>query len=170
MSSFFSCNSQKDAGGNPPINIEAIIKGCYNLPQYDSRLYYDSTYYFLTEVKITNSSEKNVEFLTFSCTTPGNVVFEAPFAIIDINNCSNNHMRKINLGPKQEFSLPFIFQVSKRYLQRSISIGWIFLNPTEVDPANELKIFDESRKKLKNIVWGPSIKLDPSSGSPYVIE
>jgi len=154
----------------PGIYFKAILRGSFNLPEIDAyNSENDSIYYFLVEAKLINSTNSSFEFLTYTCTTVGNIVVENKNIAPCVNNCSGNSLITIKLKPKQEFSLTVILKTFKANTYENVKIGWLLLNQNMVSHDDYRKVLEINREKLVNVIWSNPIYLDESISLPYEI-
>lgn len=171
---FIKCKNESNQTEESGIVLKTVLKGSYSLPQVENVLQYqkDSIYYFLVEIKLINKTNYSREFITHSCSAGGNVVVDNKEISICINDCSMNVTEIIKLLPDKEFSLPVILQIKKesKVVDNKIRLGFLFLNPNDIDFKKSADIFIQSLDKLQNIVWSAPIILSSSISQPYEIK
>lgn len=141
--------------------VKAVLKGSYFLEEnndlnHPSR---DNIYYFLIDFNLINNTDDTVKFLTYSCSTFGNIVTDSKNIEICANNCASNSIMPVELGPKQILSVPVIFRTNTKNAVGSIKVGWILLSETTYNVSNLPKILARCRKSLENVIWSDSINL-----------
>lgn len=161
----FSFCSNKKPAIESDIVVKTVLKGVYDIP-WDN----PAGRYILVDVKLINNSNTPHQFLTMTCTTGSNLVFDSKNVSPTINICSGNSITTISLNPRQEFSFVAILKLTPPYPDR-LKTGWILLtyeNTLSVD--NYSHVLGESRQKLENIIWSPSIELMSAGGYPYEVK
>jgi hypothetical protein len=136
------------------LKIETFVKGVYDVPR-------DSTGYtfFMIGLKLKNISDTPVEFLTMSCTTGSNLVFDSKRLVPVINNCASNYPVPIVLKPEQEFDFTFLLQAVDSYPDE-LKIGWIILTEENTHSVDQyFDYLEEFREKLENVIWSNPIHL-----------
>ena len=160
----FSFCSGKNPTPENKLQIETTLKGVFNIP------FNGTTRCYLIGLKLVNGSDSPIEFLTMTCSTVGNLVFNSNAVQKIIGNCAGNHLTTIKLNPKQEFSFNFILQSSEPYPDY-LKIGWIIMTyENSHSPMEYSKYLEIYREKLENILWAPPLELGCCGGQPYEIE
>lgn len=158
--------------GENSLEFNAELKGSYELPQIDNSYPFNNgdIIYYIVEVRLINHTDSVIKFITYTCTTIGNIVLSSQDVQKCFNRCSGNSPMIISLKPNQEFSLPIILQSIKSNSNYSIKIGWIFLD-AKILPDIDLKLtLSNPNDMIHNIIWSNSIFLDSSGGKPYEIK
>ena len=112
--------------------------------------------FFIIESKLINNTNKDYEFVAYSCATVGNIVINHRCIEPCISECSHNYPTVIKLEPKQEFSMPFVLKISNCDLseQDSVRIGFVIINPNELLDISEFGVFlERSRTSFEHILW-----------------
>jgi hypothetical protein len=166
---FLQCSADNNPKG---LAFKATLKGWYNLPTNNSGLesINASANYFLVEVKLINIIDRPVQFLSFTCTSVGNVILDSKKVKTVVNNCVNNSLTMIELQPKQEYSLTIILEGKNEKNDTSVTIGWIFIKPTGYSEISDSELLAKSRAKTENIIWSEPIKLFGGYGHPFEIK
>lgn len=157
----------------PNISVKATILGYYNFVTNDNlvNLENDNFNYYLVNVNLTNNSGSELEFLTSSCTTVGNITFDQKFIVVCVNKCINNQITTIRLKPKQVFTVSVILRSNKEYSNRRVKIGWILLTYKNVDSPNKYyEILEKCRSTGENVIWSDPIELQYYMQHPYEIK
>ena len=160
----FSIISTKKPMPNKVVDIKSFVKGIVDLPS-DS----NNKRIYLIELNIKNISDSVIVFLTQSCMTIDNLVFDSKEIIPLANNCLSISIAPIILKPNQEFS--FVFMItSKKHFPEILKVGWIFLKPENIgDIDNYYKVLANSAKRNENIIWSNPIGLFPRGANPFEI-
>lgn len=167
LSCHWGVSKQKDTG----LIVRTELRGCFELPQYDDpSIINDSILFFLVDVKLINTSNQSIEFITYSCTSAGNIVLDNKVIRISVNRCSGNGPMLIELEPKQEFSLPVILQAHRGNSFTKIKIGWVFID----GDTKLIKSFSDisnllirKRERLQDVIWSEPLYLHASGGTPF---
>jgi len=102
--SIMSCQSgvskQKDTG----IIVKAELRGCFELPQHDDpSIISDSILFYLIDVKLTNTSNESIGFITYTCSSANNIILDNKAIRVSINRCSGNGPMPIELKPHKNY-------------------------------------------------------------------
>lgn len=158
------CSEKSNNLKESEVVLKSYLKSVYNLPRGN-----DSIYYLLVEVKIINNSNSKIEFLTMSCSTGENLVFDSGNVNDCINNCSGNSLAPITLNPKQEFSVLSILKTTKD-IPKYLKIGWVLVNDKDIGSLRDFfNILEESKGKLENIIWGAPLELTYAGVCPFEV-
>jgi hypothetical protein len=136
------------------LQIKTFVKGVYDVPR-------DRTgkTFFMIGLKLKNISDSPVEFLTMTCTTGSNVVFDSNLLEPVINNCASNFSTPIVLKQNQEFDFTFLLSAKGSYPDR-LKIGWIVLTKENTPNASEYYDYlNKFRKNLEHVIWATPIEL-----------
>ena len=147
------------------LGIESSIKAVYTiLPNAQGPKYY------LIGIKLVNVSDSTFEFLTTTCGTIGNVVFDSQDVSPVIGKCINNQITTIKLDPNQEFTFTFLVKADKKYTG-SLKIGWVLMTyENTVVVNNYIKTLEYFRDKLENVIWAKPLELKNARISRYDIK
>lgn len=87
--------------------------------------------YFLIDSKLVNLTDKEFEFVAYSCATASSIVINHDCINPCVSECSNNYPILIRLEPNQEFSMPVVLKISNCDLSinDSIRIGIVLIDP-----------------------------------------
>jgi hypothetical protein len=174
LTGFISCGSemheQKDFG----LIAKAELKGCFNLPQNLDPLVntVDSLLFFLVDVKLINPTDHPIGFITYTCTSSGNIVVDSRAVMVCANRCSGNGPMPIELKPNQEISLPVIIQTNKVNSNMKIKLGWVYIDKDSklIRSFSDIsKLLNKKRERLEDVIWSEPIYLESSSGKPLEI-
>ncbi|MGA1977988.1 MAG: hypothetical protein ABSG89_09060 [Bacteroidales bacterium] len=150
-------------------NVIAISKGTFCYMEYDSlKDPCGRHYYYLIDVKIINNSDSTIEFWATTCTTGATVVADTKELFNCINSCTKNGFKIIRLKPKQEFSLPVIFR-SEKEIDFKVKIGFIYLNPKNINASAYFDELFKCRRTLENVIWSVPIGIGLGYNQPYEI-
>lgn len=157
----FSFCGNKKSVVEPKPDIKTIIKAVYGQAKENRSV--------LVEVKLINNSNSIIEFLTMTCGTADNLVFEPRDVYARANNCSGNHLTTIKLNPKQEFSLVTLLEFEK-YYPEYLKVGWILLDYENTkSPRDYHDVVFRGKEKLENIIWSEPVELYCCNAHPYDI-
>jgi hypothetical protein len=165
-----SNNSDLEQTFDDGLLFRATYKGCYTFPQGDFLDNNDSIFYYLIDLNLKNTTSKQIEFITFSCTPFVNVVLKTNEFKICQNRCVTNQFNSVFLNPGQEFKIPLIIKGNEHVKSKCISIGWALLtkeNTKRVD--NYFYVLKRARKDFKNVLWSNEICVDNDGGYPIEI-
>ena len=152
------------------LSIKAELKGTYhNLGNENNNTLEKNNIYYLVNVKVINTSDSPIEFLTYSCSTASGVVTDMTDLINCVNTCLSNSITIIELKPGQEFSVPVILKPKKR-IGKMIRMGFVFLSPKKVDADHVFQVFNKSIETLDNVIWSDPINISLGYGQPYDIK
>ena len=162
--------NQKESG----LITKVELKGCFQLPQHEDAFIIndDSMLYYLIDVKLVNTSDRSIEFITYSCTSVGNIVLDNKLFRICVNRCSGNAPMLLVLRPKQEFYLPIILQTNIRDTIDRIKVGWIYIgrdNESISTSGYMPKLLTRKRINLEDVIWSEPLCLNSSGGIPFTI-
>lgn len=169
--SLLSCQSgvskQKEIG----IIARTELRGCFELPQHDdSSIINDSILFFLIDVMLINTSNESIEFITYTCSSSGNIVLDNKAIRVSINRCSGNGPMPVELKPNQELSIPVILQAQKKDSFTKIRIGWVFIE----SDSKVIKSFSDisslllrKRERQEDVIWSEPLYLSASGGTPF---
>jgi hypothetical protein len=143
------------------------LRGSYDLPQAEYVIL-DSLRYFLVDARLTNYSGSEKKFISYMCTTVGNIVTDNKFVEPCINNCGSNYATTFILKPGQELHLPIIVQLNNKYLGIEVRFGWIFMDYESKELRID-KFFENSRKTHQNVLWSEPIRMELIGSQPYDI-
>ena len=136
------------------LKIETFIKGVYDVPRDGT-----GNTFFMIGLKLKNISDSTVEFLTMTCTTGSNLVFDSNQVEPVINNCASNYPTPIVLKQNQEFDFTFLLKADKSYPDK-LRIGWIILTEENTHSADEyFDYLHKFRENLENVIWAHPIEL-----------
>lgn len=146
--------------------VTALLKGTY----YQETGPCKGNVHYLVEINVMNISNEIKEFMTYDCTTAGNVVSDSKGIVNWVNLCPSNSMTEIKLKPKQIFSVPVIL-LSEKEINTKVKFGFICLNRKIVaSPEDFYLIINKSREKLENVIWSEPIMIDIRYGNHYTIK
>jgi hypothetical protein len=149
----FFCDSAKSQL-EEKLKIATFVKGVYDVPRDSS-----GKRFFMIGLKLKNISGTQVEFLTMTCTTGSNVIFDSDKLEIVANNCAGNYITPVTLEPDQEFDFTFLLKAVDSYPDK-LKIGWILLTKENTHSVDlYFDYLSEFREKLKNIIWANPIEL-----------
>jgi hypothetical protein len=113
-------------------------------------------HYFLINSKLVNHTNKDFEFVAFSCATESSIVTNHACIEPCVSECSMNYPIVIRLEPNQELQMPVVLKSSNCDLSSndSIRIGIVLINPNLLKDLNDFgSILNKSRTNFKNILW-----------------
>jgi hypothetical protein len=159
--SFYSC-SDANSQIEKKLHIQTFLKGVYDIPRHQDTA---GIRIFLIGLKLKNISDNPVEFLTMTCTTGSNLVFDSNQLKPVVNNCASNYITPIILDPQQEFDFAFLLRTVDSYTADSypdsLKIGWVLLTKENTHSAD--KYFDylvKFSENLENVIWANPIDLN----------
>jgi hypothetical protein len=151
---------------SPDLDLKAILRGRYNLCNNTGP---DNYYYYLVEVKLINNADSSIKFLTYDCSTAGNIVVDNKYIEVCAKNCGGNSKTVITLKSKQEFSISIILKTKQGNNLSQIKIGLILLSPNRENFSNFPRLLDSCRISLKNVLWSKPFSLSMYGGSTFEI-
>jgi hypothetical protein len=155
LASTLSFCSSKNSHLEEKLIIQTFVKGVYDVPRDEN-----GSRFFLIGLKLINISEGPIQFLTMTCTTGSNLVFDSKQLEPVVNNCASNYPIPVTLNPKQEFNFTFLLKAPSPYSGK-VKIGWVLLTRENTHSASEY--FDylyKFRKNLENVIWADPIELN----------
>jgi hypothetical protein len=174
VTSLLSCNCVIEKQSEAGLKVKPELRGCFRLARNEdpSLVNNDSIIYFLVDIKLINMSDRLIKFVTYTCTSVGNIVLDNRQIRVCVNDCSGNGPTIIVLKPKQEFSLPVLLQTNIKNAYSKIRVGWIFLDPNSERIKSFYsisKLLTDRRENLKNVIWSDQVFLGGTGGIPYEI-
>jgi hypothetical protein len=115
-----------------------------------------SARYFLINSKLVNHTDKEFEFVAYSCATASSIVINHDCIKPCVSACSNNYPTVIRLEPNQEFRMPVVLKISNCDLSYndSLRIGIVLINPTRLNDISDFgTMLNKSRTNFENVLW-----------------
>jgi hypothetical protein len=161
LASTFCFCSSKNSHIEEKVKIETFVKGVYEIPRDGG-----GSRFFLIGLKLLNISQDSIEFVTMTCATGANLVFDTNEVEPVVNNCSSNSATQITLKSNQEFDFTFLLKANNTFSNR-LKIGWVLFNRENTHNVNDLYKF---RENLENVIWANPIELDCCAFRQYEIK
>ena len=112
--------------------------------------------YFLINSKLVNHTDKEFEFVAFSCATASSIVINHVCIEPCVSACSMNYPTVIRLEPNQELRMPVVLKFSNCDLSSndSLRIGIVLINPTGLKDLSDFgTLLNKSRSNFENVLW-----------------
>lgn len=165
---FSSCYNDKGNSISQRPTVTATLKGIFSPLEDIQTCPCADNIYFLVDIKLVNTTEAHIKFLTYSCSAAENIVVEKKDIKTCVPGCSANYSEIIDLKPKEEFSLTIILKAKNGI--NEVKIGYVFLTPDKVRADQFILTLNNSIKSLQNVIWAEPIYLDKEHGKPYEIK
>lgn len=173
----FSCDKNSKKGNDNPTGIKKEEKIFVEANLVASFINYtnpgDRNIYYLVDIKLINTLNKDCEFYTLTCGALVNIVTDSKQLKFLYHNCSFDQALLITLHPGQEYSVSTIL-LRNKYISNfnyNVRFGFILSKPKPGPTTNhaivtDLKLFRENQE---NVIWSDPVILTATNFNSFEI-